>query len=373
MRIIHTADWHLGKILNGHRFIEDQRYILSAFTEAMDEEKPDVIVISGDIYDTSYPSKETIQLFENTLYDLNIQRGIPVIITNGNHDGRERLHYGADWFERHKCYIRTELEDMKHPIDIKGVNFFPLPFATIGELQSYFEDTAIEQYDQGTQRCIDEMKPYIDETRVNILIGHLTVQGGQRTESERPLSIGTIESVAERTFKDFDNVLLGHLHHPFSITSDFIKYSGSLLQYSFSEADQVKGYRVIDIVSKEDIKDRFVPLKPKRVLEVIEGDYEAVIQGDVHVSNKENYFHFKLKHMSHVNDPMMHLKQIYPNTLALTNTTFTEHQSEVVSHIEKQSDAEIIRSFYKAMTDEALTDTQQQHINHILESQLKGE
>ena len=123
MKVIHTADWHLGKILNGKQFLEDQHYILNKLIDNLKEEKPDVLVISGDIYDTSYPSKETIRLFEETIKIINVNMKIPTIITNGNHDGRERLNYGSTWFEFSQLYIRTQLELMSTPITINNINF----------------------------------------------------------------------------------------------------------------------------------------------------------------------------------------------------------------------------------------------------------
>ncbi|PTI61939.1 exonuclease sbcCD subunit D, partial [Staphylococcus shinii] len=318
MKIVHTADWHLGRILNGKSLLEDQSYILEQFIEAMRKEQPDVIVVAGDLYDTSYPNKNAIQLLEHTIDVLNLEMNIPLILISGNHDSKERLNYGAKWFEKSNIYIRTSLNDMQNPISIGDVDFYTLPFATINEMQYYFDDEEIETHQQALAHALKKMNEVIDEHRINMFIGHLTVQGGIRSDSERPLTIGTVESVEEKVFQQFDRVLLGHLHHPFSIDSNFINYSGSILQYSFSEVDQPKGYRIIEI-NENDIKDKFIPLKPLRQLEVIEGDYEDAIQKKLKVKNKENYMHFKLKHMSHVNDPMMHLKQIYPNTLALTN------------------------------------------------------
>ena len=194
-----------------------------------------------------------------------------------------------------------------------------------------------------------------------------------RSESERPLSIGTVESVEADSFQQFDRVMLGHLHHPFSIDSDFISYSGSILQYSFSEVNQPKGYRIIEI--KEDtIKEKFIPIAPLRQLEVIEGDYEDAIQEKLKVKGKDNYLHFKLKHMSHVSDPMVHLKQIYPNTLALTNQTFdfSAHIHQDNYEIQKLDDETIIDKFYKNITDEELTQIQSKTVAKVLNDLLEG-
>ncbi|MCE0454835.1 exonuclease SbcCD subunit D [Staphylococcus haemolyticus] len=373
MKVIHTADWHLGKILNGKQFLEDQHYILNKFIDNLKEEKPDVLVISGDIYDTSYPSKETIRLFEETIKTINVNMKIPTIITNGNHDGRERLNYGSTWFEFSQLYIRTQLELMSTPITINNINFYTLPFATISEIKAYFNDDDIKTYEQATQKCINHISKIIDPNQINILIGHLTIKGGKTSESERPLTIGTVESVESANFQIFDKVLLGHLHHPFSITDNIVDYSGSLLQYSFSEVNQAKGYKKLMISSKNDINIKFVQLKPLRELEQIEGDYSSVIQGDVPVKNKDNYFHFKLKNMSHVTDPIIHLKHIYPNTLSLSNITFENHNKSTYADFKTTDDPTIIKNFYKTITDEDLTNYQEKKIHQLLNQVINRE
>ncbi|MBE5662984.1 exonuclease SbcCD subunit D [Staphylococcus sp. SS60] len=372
MKIIHTADWHLGKILNGKQLLEDQAYILDKFVEQMMIEKPDVIVIAGDLYDTTYPSKDAIMLLERTIGKLNLELNIPIIIISGNHDGKERLNYGASWFEHSQLYIRTDFTTIKSPITINEVNFYTLPYATVSEMKHYFEDESIENHQQGVSRCIDEIQHLLDPKAINILIGHLTVQGGKTSDSERPLTIGTVESVQKNVFNVFDHIMLGHLHHPFSINDKKIKYSGSLLQYSFSEVGQSKGYRRITI-DGDDISDKFIPIEPRRQLEIITGEYNEVINEKVAVKNKENYFHFKLTNMSHITDPMMHLKQVYPNTLALTNETFNYSEEKSIIDISKQDDMTIIEQFYNYITDTDLSEVQSKKIKNIFEDKLSKE
>ncbi|EHJ06821.1 exonuclease subunit SbcD [Staphylococcus simiae] len=367
MKIIHTADWHLGKILNGNQLLEDQKYILTKFIDQMKQQQPDVIVIAGDLYDTTYPSKETIKLLEETIAKLNLELKIPIIMISGNHDGKERLNYGADWFEHNQLYIKTKLEDFLEPIKLNDINFYTLPYATVSEMQYYFEDDQVKTHQQGIARCISEISKHINTNEINILISHLTVQGGKTSDSERPLTIGTVESIESSVFNPFNHVMLGHLHHPFSINDKHIKYSGSLLQYSFSEAGQAKGYREVTIDAKHNIVDTFVPLVPLRQLEIVEGEYQDVIEEKIKIKNKDNYFHFKLKNMSHIIDPMMHLKEIYPNTLALTNETFSFNESNDQVDIEERDDFSIIEQFFQYITDESLTDVQSKKIINIIE------
>lgn len=374
MKIIHTADWHLGKILNGKSLLEDQEYILKQFVEEMKEEQPEVIVIAGDLYDTSYPNKDAVKLLEQTIAELNLELNIPLIITNGNHDGKARLNYGAEWFSKSNLHIRTSLEDIKDPIIINDVNFYTLPFATLAEIKDFLNDDEIQTYQQGVTQLINLMTEDLNSNEINILIGHLTVQGGIRSDSEREITIGTVEEVNERYFESFDRVLLGHLHHPFSINSEYIQYSGSLLQYSFSEVNQSKGYRIISIKNNE-IKGYFKKLDPQRELEIVTGDYEDVVQERLFVKNKDNYMQFRLSHMSHVTDPMSILKNIFPNTLSLINNQMNEqlNQFEVDHTMHQKSDFEIINEFYRYVTDQSLSDNQSKIITDVLEEIDKGE
>lgn len=371
MKIVHTADWHLGRILNGKQLLDDQKHVLTQFIKHMEKERPDIIVIAGDLYDTSYPSKETMSILETTIAELNIRLHIPIIMISGNHDGKERLNYGSSWFAHNHLYIRTKLDDIHKPIEIDGVQFFTLPFVTVSEVQNFFKNKEITTHQQALNRCLEYMSSNIDENKINILIGHLTIKGGKTSESERPLTIGTVESVEKDSFKQFEYVMLGHLHHPFSINDKYVKYSGSLLQYSFSEVNQAKGYRIVEFNEERNIKDVFVPLKPLRELEVIEGEYDDVIQERISVKNRDNYFHFKLSNMSHINDPMMRLKQIYPNTLALTNQTFENIGNNSSLEIKKQDDQSIIKNFYEAMTNESISENQSNKIAEIL-NQIMG-
>lgn len=373
MRVIHTADWHLGKILNGKHLLEDQAYILDVFIDEMKQHTPDIIIIAGDIYDTSYPSKDAIKLFERTLFQLNIELGIPIILINGNHDGRERLNYGSIWFEHSNIYIRTELKNMDSPVKINNINFYTMPYATVSEVSQFFEDETIKTNQQATDKILEHISKDLNDDEINFLIGHLTIQGGKTSDSERPLTIGTVESVSKQTFNQFDRVLLGHLHHPFSINSDFINYSGSLLQYSFSEAGQAKGFRALEVTSKDEITETFIQLKPLRELEVIEGEYDEVISGNIEIKSKFNYFHFKLKQMSHISDPMINLKKIYPNTLALTNINQLSNEINNFKEITRLKDEDIISQFYNAMTDNQLTEIQKQKVELILNDVQKEE
>ena len=371
MKIIHTADWHLGKRLNGHSFLEDQRHVLKQFVDAMKEEQPDVIVIAGDIYDTAHPNKSIVTLFEETIQQLNLKMHIPIVMINGNHDSKERLSYGASWFHNSQLFIRTTLASFFEPILFEDVALYTLPFFTVSEAREYLEEQ-VDSYEEAVKKFVQRVQSQLDVSKKNVLVGHFTLNGAPKSDSERDLTIGTIEAVSPKYLEGFDAVLLGHIHHPFALDYDHIFYSGSLLQYSFSEVNQAKGYRVIKWHAG-GMQQTFKRFVPQYELEVVEGTYEDVVNGRFERKSDNSYFHFKLREMHHVTEPMQKLKQLYPNTLALTPEVFvTSVSTEQTPHIKQLQPMTIINQFYEMHTDTSLSDIQQAYLETLMTEQREG-
>lgn len=369
MKILHTADWHIGKIINGQSLIEDQKFILNKLFDAIKEHDPDVVVISGDLYDLHYPNKEAMVVLEDALSMINLELKIPIIAISGNHDGKERLNYGERWFEKTGLKIITGYDDLMTPISMEGINIYVMPYFTPADVKHVFDVKTIHTHQEATEYIMSEMEQVMNKDETNILVGHLFVAGGESSDSERPLSIGTIETVTTNTFNAFDAVLLGHLHHPFAIKSDFIFYSGTPMQYSFSEANQAKGYRLFEIDNKA-FKQKFIPIEPRRSFHVIKARYEDVIHEKIEVKNNEDYFHFKLTDMDHVTDPLMKIRNIYPNTLQISRIDYEVAQDEIDVDVHTLSDIEIIESFYKHVTEETLEGIKKDKVIQLLESHL---
>ncbi|MDT3994183.1 exonuclease subunit SbcD [Mammaliicoccus fleurettii] len=369
MKILHTADWHIGKIINGQSLIEDQKFILNKLFDAIKEHDPDVVVISGDLYDLHYPNKEAMVVLEDALSMINLELKIPIIAISGNHDGKERLNYGERWFEKTGLKIITGYDDLMTPISMEGINIYVMPYFTPADVRHVFDVKNIHTHQEATEYIMNEMEQVMNKDETNILVGHLFVAGGESSDSERPLSIGTIETVTANTFNAFDAVLLGHLHHPFAIKSDFIFYSGTPMQYSFSEANQAKGYRLFEIDNKA-FKQKFIPIEPRRSFHVIKARYEDVIHEKIEVKNNEDYFHFKLTDMDHVTDPLMKIRNIYPNTLQISRIDYEVAQDEIDVDVHTLSDIEIIESFYKHVTEETLEGIKKDKVIQLLESHL---
>ncbi|PRC69200.1 exonuclease sbcCD subunit D [Staphylococcus pseudintermedius] len=373
LKLIHTADWHLGKVLNGHSFLEDQRYVLKQLIEVLEREQPDALIIAGDIYDTAYPSKYVIQLMEETIAKINLEIQIPVVMINGNHDGKERLRYGASWFRHNQLYITTEIEQFFEPVILGNVAIYTLPFFTLSEAREYLE-VSVENYEEAVKKLVDQVRPQLNPAMTNILVGHFTLTGAPKSDSERDITIGTIEAVSPQFLVDFDAVMLGHIHHPFASQYQNVVYSGSLLQYSFSEVQQVKGVRLFHIEADQAIRQSFIPLKPARELEVVEASFDDIMNGRFKRKNDDNYFHFNVEQLTHVKDPMQKLKQIYPNTLSLTQQTQpSSYQSKVLADVKKLSPLDIVGQFYSEMTTDTLSETQKSNVIQLLETMNEEE
>ncbi|MDE9829392.1 exonuclease subunit SbcD [Staphylococcus delphini] len=373
LKLIHTADWHLGKVLNGHSFLEDQQYVLKQLIEVLEHEQPDALIIAGDIYDTAYPSKYVIQLMEETIAKINLEMQIPIVMINGNHDGKERLRYGASWFRHNQLYITTEIEQFFEPVILGNVAIYTLPFFTLSEAREYLE-VPVEYYEEAVKKLVDQIRPQLNPAMTNILVGHFTLTGAPKSDSERDITIGTIEAVSPQFLLDFDAVMLGHIHHPFASQYQNVVYSGSLLQYSFSEVQQAKGVRLFHIEADQAMRQSFIPLKPARELEVVEASFDDIMNGRFKRKSDDSYFHFNVEQLTHVKDPMQKLKQIYPNTLSLTQQTLpSTYQSKILTDVKKLSPLDIVDRFYSEMTTGTLSETQKSNLVQLLETMNEEE
>nr|WP_263313382.1 exonuclease subunit SbcD [Mammaliicoccus sp. Marseille-Q6498] len=368
MKILHTADWHIGKTINGQSLLEDQKHILNKLYEAIKEHDPDVVVISGDLYDLHYPSKDAMVVLEDALSTINLELKKPVVAISGNHDGKERLNYGEKWFEKSGLKIVTGYENMLKPIEFDDINIYVMPYFTPADIRQAYNIKDIQSHQEATAYVVKQIESVLDKDKTNILVGHLFVAGGESSDSERPLSIGTIETVTANTFKSFDAVMLGHLHHPFAIKSDYIFYSGSLMQYSFSEENQAKGYRLFEFEGKA-FTQKFIPVEPRRSFHVVNAAYEDVIQEKIEIPHKQDYFHFRLTEMDHVTDPLMKIRDIYPNTLQISRQDYEVASDEINLDVHALSDFEIIQKFYEHVTGEQLEGIKKDKVVQLLEEE----
>ena len=370
VKFLHTADWHIGRKLQGKDLLEDQQYVMNNLISKIDETKPDFLIIAGDLYDRSVPSKEATTLLQELLVKINIECNIPIFAISGNHDSRERLAIGEAWFSKHKFYLHTRLNQAFDKITIEDTDIYLLPYFEPFEAREHFEDATLTTHNSATKRVIDEIYKNIDMSKTNILVAHTFVSGGLETDSEREISVGTVENVAVEIFEKFDYVALGHLHNPNAIKEERIKYSGSPMAYSFSEATQTKGMRLVEL-TKEIFTEEFISLEQKRKLHNISTTYEEVFT-KVFQQNfdcKNDYFSMELSGMEGVTDPLPRIKEYYPNTLLLKQKRNNNSDSEIKFDKEMltKSPLELIEGFYNEQTGSELTVGQKRVLVNIID------
>ena len=370
VKFLHTADWHIGRKLQGKDLLEDQQYVMNNLISKIDETKPDFLIIAGDLYDRSVPSKEATTLLQELLVKINIECNIPIFAISGNHDSRERLAIGEAWFSKHKFYLHTRLNQAFDKITIEDTDIYLLPYFEPFEAREYFEDATLTTHNSATKRVIDEIYKNIDMSKTNILVAHTFVSGGLETDSEREISVGTVENVAVEIFEKFDYVALGHLHNPNAIKEERIKYSGSPMAYSFSEATQTKGMRLVEL-TKEIYTEEFISLEQKRKLYNISTTYEEVFTKEFQLNFdcKNDYFSMELSGLEGVTDPLPRIKEYYPNTLLLKQKRNNNSDSEIKFDKEMftKSPLELIEGFYSEQTGSELTVGQKRVLVNIID------
>lgn len=380
MRFIHTADLHIGKIVNEFSMLKDQAYILDKISEIAVKEKVDAVIIAGDVYDRSIPPADAVCLLDQFITTL-IKAGITVCVIAGNHDSAERLNFASQILKEQKLYMsgtfdgtvkKVLLEDKNGPIQIHL-----LPYVKPAVVNDIYH-TECKSYEDAV-RTILERNPVDDGIR-NILVTHHFVTNGsilpEQSESESPLSVGGADQINASCFSDYDYVALGHLHCGQKIGSSPIYYSGSPLKYSKSEVFHKKGIRLIEMNEKGHLVNQFIPLNPLHDMRCIEGTLSDLISDEV-VSSipKEDYIFATLTDELELIDPMKTLRSVYPNTmqLILKKNMLDDLETESETAIRKtKSTAELFGDFFSYTTGREMDESRNAVFQKILE-RLDGE
>ena len=390
MKIIHTSDWHIGKIVNEYSMIDDQKYILNKLIELIDEENADVLMIAGDVYDRSIPPVEAVELLNETLSSLVIDRNVYVLVISGNHDSGERLSFGSKILEKQGLYIAGSDEELYRKVVLcennKNINFYLVPYKDPALTKKLLDNKEIRSHNDAMIAVIDKIKEDLNENEVNILIGHgyVTMKREEAidvsdhkyeaaeletSESERPLSIGGTDLIDGNIFKDFDYVALGHLHGRQKIGRETMKYS-------FSEVKQKKSVAVLDLKDK-DINIELRELNPFRDLRIIKGNIEDLIcEGRDVEEGKEDYIQAILTDDGELMNPMEKLKAVYPNTMLITRErkrNVSEDGAVAKGEFRKKSKIDLFKDFYEAYGSGDYTDKKENVLIDTIKDVLKEE
>lgn len=371
-RLLHTADWHLGRILHGVHLTEDQEYLLDQVVKIVEDHRPDAVIVAGDVYDRAVPPPEAVRLLDDTLTRI-VELGVPVIMIAGNHDGADRLQFGSRLMARAGLTIasvpqievvKVRMNDEYGPLDV-----YALPFFDPVEVRDLFGDQDIHGHDAATARMVEEILAHAEEGVRRVLVGHMFVFGGKASDSERPLSVGGAEMVDATHLAGFDYVALGHLHRAQAVGTDQIRYAGSLSKYSFQEANHRKSVSMVTIGEPggNPVVEE-IPLVLRRDLRQLEGTLDEIIKG-VGTDGCDDYVAVMLTDPGLIYDAMGRLRQVYPNVLAIDRVR-TAFDGEIRSSVDmrKMADRDLFAQFFKDFEGREMTDEEAQALDDTLES-----
>ncbi len=374
MKLMHLSDLHIGKRLAEFSLLEDQRCILQQIVAMAADERPRAVIIAGDIYDRADPSGEAVKLFDDFLCALNAVVS-DIFIISGNHDSPERLAFGARLIEASGVHISPPYDGAVKPVIIDEedvwVNIYMLPFIRPQIVRRFFPETEISTYNEAAAAALKALEPDTDE--INILAAHQFVTGSHRCDSEE--SAGGLDNIDAGLFAAFDYVALGHLHSPQPAGRPTLRYCGTPLKYSFSEAKDEKSVSFIEIKSKEDISLYTVPLIPRHDLREIRGSYEALTdKRNYEHSAVDDYLSVVLTDENDVFDAINKLRSIYPNIMKLTYDNLrTREQAQIdgSDNIVQKDPLTLFGEFYEKQNNAPMNENQCLTVTDTLEK-IKG-
>lgn len=364
MKILHTGDWHIGKLVHGIHMTEDQRYILRKLVTLIKKEKPDIMIIAGDLYDRSVPPIEAVELLDEVLTEIVTVYKVKVIVIAGNHDSPDRVGFASKLLSDNGLYIHGHLTRKIEPIileDVFGpINFYPIPFAEPAIVRSLYNDENIRSHDDAMKAIIGSLSTTLKDNERNVCVAHAFLMGTETittSDSVRPLSIGGTEYVDADYFESFTYTALGHLHRPQKVSKDTIRYSGSLLKYSFSEAKQLKSVTMATINAAGEVAIKLHQLEPVRDMRVIKGKLEDLVDVAVYGdTNTEDYIMAVLTDEGELIDPISSLRAVYSNVLRVEKESYQrvagDELTSASENFKQKNTLELFQEFYENISGE---------------------
>lgn len=404
MKFIHISDLHIGKRVHEFSMVEDQKYILEQIAEIVRAEKADGVLIAGDVYDKSVPSAEAVQVFDSFLTRL-AEMKIPTFIISGNHDSAERLSFGADLLKENGIYISkvydgrikcVEMTDEYGPLYIWLLPFIKPAVVRHALEKAHNSETEaapgtaeskavpatetdpaqipLTTYEEAVEAALS--RENIDTTKRNILLAHQFVLGAGRSDSEE-LSIGGLDQISGKVFDDFDYTALGHIHGPQHVGKETIRYCGTPLKYSFSEAGHKKSVTVIELKEKGELEIRTIPLVPKHDLRKLRGTYLEVTDRSAYTDdNRFDYLQITLTDEEDIPNGLARLRTIYPNLMSLiydNKRTRENREIRTVQEQKQKTELELFDEFYELLNNEPMNEEQQNFMSGLLQKLKEGE
>lgn len=375
MKLIHLSDLHIGKRVNEYSMLPDQEYILKKIINVIDDENPDGVIIAGDVYDKPVPSADAVQLFDGFIVQL-AKRNLKIFVISGNHDSPERIAFASRIMNESGIYMSPVYDGNIEPISLEDeygtLNIYMLPFVKPAHVRRYAEDEekeTISSYTDAIGYAVSKMN--IDTSVRNLLITHQFVTGSLRSESEE-ISVGGSDNVDACVFDPFDYVALGHIHSPQNCGSDKIRYCGTPLKYSFSEAKDQKSVTVVEFAEKGNVSYRTVDLIPKHDLVELKGTYEELTLKSFYENTtwQEDYTHITLTDEEDIPDAIGKLRTVYHNMMKLdydNKRTRTNMEITDATDVDNKSPMELFSEFYETQNSQPMSSEQQKFMAELIE------
>ncbi len=376
MKLVHLSDLHLGKRVNEFSMLEDQKHILWEILRIIGQEKPEGVIIAGDVYDKAVPPAEAVALLDEFLVRLAGMK-TEVFIISGNHDSAERIAFGSRLIRESGVHLSPVFSGKIEPCTLTDeygeVQIRMLPFIKPADVRHAFPEEEIGDYTDAVRTVIRHMNP--DPSVRNVLVAHQFVTGAARSDSE-DVSLGGMDNVDESVFEPFDYVALGHIHGPQRIGRETVRYCGTPLKYSFSERNHVKSVTVVTLGEKGRTEIRTVPLIPLHDMREIRGTYEELtLRKNWEGTATDDYLHVILTDENDVPDAMARLRVIYPNIMKVdydNQRTRTASLTGLAEEAERKSEMELFEEFYAGQNGQPLSGEQRSFAEALLEK-LKEE
>ncbi|MBQ8613428.1 MAG: exonuclease SbcCD subunit D [Ruminiclostridium sp.] len=366
MKLIHLSDLHLGKRLREYSLIDDQKHILSQIIDIVKDEKPHGVIIAGDVYDKSVPSAEAVEVFDDFLYSLS-RTETETFIISGNHDSPERIAFGGRLMNRSGVHLSPVYDGTitKLPLtDEHGtVYVYMLPFVRPADVRRYYPEAEIASYTDAVRTAVENAE--FDESARNIIITHQFVTGASRCDSEDK-SVGGTDNVDGSVFEKFDYTALGHIHSPQNVGNEKIRYCGTPLKYSFSEAMHKKSVTVAELNEKGSLTVREIQFKPLRDMRIIRGSFEELVSSE----KTDDYIKAVLTDEEEIPDAIGRLRFTYPNILELeydNRRTRGGAEGFSVGTAEESDPLEIFMEFYEKQNNKPMSTEQEEIIKAVIE------
>jgi DNA repair protein SbcD/Mre11 len=382
MKFFHTADWHLGKLVQGVYMTEDQRYLLQDFIKAIEVEKPDAVIIAGDLYDRGVPPTEAVNLLDEVLETIVLKLKTPVLAIAGNHDSPSRLHFASKIMKANGCHMIGQISMAMEPIVLKDehgeVHFHLIPYADPSVVRNIFGDEEVRTHNDAMKKITDEITARMNPNARHVFVGHafVTPNGEQKentSDSERPLAIGGAEHVNANHFSKFHYTALGHLHQAHFVMNETIRYSGSPLKYSISEEGHKKGYYIVELDAQGTMTIEKRLLKPIRDMRTVKATMDELLTHSIN----EDYVFVRLLDETPVLFPMEKVRSVYPNAMHvernIKQSIVQDEEAAEKNERHKMDDLSLFRAFYQEVKQTAVTEETEVIFTEVLKELLQDE